>query len=488
MEWKKDFATCAFVINFNPETVSTDFDVCDRLYFEELSFELVMDIYEKENPLGLILSTGGQIPNNLAVKCSEVGLKILGTSAKNIDRAENRHKFSTLCDELKIDQPDWRELTNLNAAVLFAKKVGFPVLVRPSYVLSGSAMNVAFNEKDLKNYLSQAVSLSTEYPVVISKFILNAREIEIDAVANNGKLICYAFSEHIENAGTHSGDATMVLPPQKTYIETIRKIKLIAKKLAKNLEITGPFNIQFIAKDNKVKVIECNLRASRSFPFVSKVTGTNFIHIATKAIMGKPLNNTFANALDLDHVGVKAPQFSFSRLHGADPISGVEMASTGEVACIGSDFEDAFLKALLSTDMIWPKKNIVISISGDENRFKLVDEIKKMEVAGYKLYCTDDTFKFFSTNGIKCELIHKLDEKAVPNIYNFLQLGKIDLVVSVPNPLMQISVDKNADLRRATVDYNVPLITNAQVAKSFFHSILQKKLADLEVKHLQEYF
>ncbi|MBI2597946.1 MAG: carbamoyl-phosphate synthase (glutamine-hydrolyzing) large subunit, partial [Candidatus Diapherotrites archaeon] len=475
------------MVNYNPETVSTDYDVCDRLYFDELSFEMVLDIYKKENPLGMILSVGGQIPNNLAMKCSSVGLKIFGTSPQSIDTAEDRHKFSSLCDRLSISQPEWKEFSELDDALKFSKKVGFPVLVRPSYVLSGSAMNVAFTEDELKEYLSRAVSVSQEYPVVVSKFILNAREIEIDAVAFGGKLVCHAVNEHIENAGTHSGDATMVLPPQKTYIETIRKIKLVAASLAKELRISGPFNIQFIAKDNEVKVIECNLRASRSFPFVSKVTGTNFIEIATRAMLGKPVKNNFVNALDLDHVGVKAPQFSFSRLQGADPISGVEMASTGEVGCLGCDFEDAFLKAILSTEFLWPKKGIVLSISGEENRFKLLDEVKSIEGIGHKIFCTDDTFKFFSLHGVKCELIHKLDEKASPNIYDFLQKQKIDLVVSIPNPLKQISLDKNYDLRRATVDHNVALITNVQLAKAFFHSIAQKTIESLEIKAFEEY-
>lgn len=476
------------MVNFNPETVSTDFDVCDRLYFEELSFEVVQDIYEKERAAGLVVSVGGQIPNNLAVKCSEAGLKILGTSAKSIDSAEDRHKFSSLCDLLGINQPEWKEFRETSDAVEFSQKVGFPVLVRPSYVLSGSAMSVAFTVEDLKDYLSKAVSVSEEFPVVISKFILNAHEIEIDAVAQNGVLVCHAFLEHIENAGTHSGDATMVLPPQKTYIKTLRETKLVAQKLAKKLDITGPFNIQFIAKDNEVKVIECNLRASRSFPFVSKVTGTNFIEVAVRAIMGEKQKNGFVNVLDLDHVGVKVPQFSFSRLRGADPISSVEMASTGEVGCIGSDFEDAFLKALLSTDFSWPKKSIAVSISGDENRFKLFDEVKAVQEAGYSVFCTDDTFKFFSSRGIECKLVHKLDENAMPNIYDLLKKQEIGLVVSVPNPSMQISLDKNYDLRRATVDHNTPLITNMQVAKAFLHSILQKKPENLEIKAFEEYF
>ena len=376
------------MVNFNPETVSTDYDICDKLYFDELSFETVLDIYEKEKPLGLIVSTGGQIPNNLALKCHEQGLKILGTAAESIDRAEDRHKFSKLCDALSIDQPEWKELTTSKEAEVFAKKAGFPVLVRPSYVLSGQAMKVAFNEPDLESYLKEATSLSKEYPVVISKFILNAHETEIDAVALKGEILCWAATEHIENAGVHSGDATMVLPPQRTYLETIRRMKEIAAKIAKELSITGPFNIQFIAKDNEVKVIECNLRASRSFPFVSKVIGTDFISTATKAIMGKNVSKANNSPLDLDHVGVKAPQFSFSRLRGADPISGVEMASTGEVGCIGSDLNDAFLKALLSTGMKIPKKNILISISGEENRYKVLDAIRELAEKGYRFYGT----------------------------------------------------------------------------------------------------
>lgn len=474
------------MVNHNPETVSTDYDECDRLYFEELSLETVLDIFEKEKPQGIIVSMGGQTPNNLALKLHEQGATVLGTKPENIDKAEDRHKFSKLCDELGITQPEWKELSTEKDVFSFAKKAAYPVLVRPSYVLSGSSMSVAFNQKDLKNYLKKATSLSKEYPVVVSKFVLNAREIEIDAVANKGEIISSVICEHVENAGTHSGDATLVTPPQKTYIETLRQIKEIAKKLAKALEITGPFNIQFIAKDNEVKVIECNLRASRSFPFISKVTGNNFAHLAAKAILGQnPVSDRQGN-LEIDVVGVKAPQFSFGRLKGADPISGVEMASTGEVGCIGSDFEDAFLKAVIATGMKLPKKNIIVSISGEENRYKVLEQVSNLSKK-FDIYCTDDTYKFFSANGVKCNLVHKLDEKASPNIYSMLKEKKIDLVVSVPNPLVQINMDKNYDLRRATIDYNVSLITNLQVAKAFFDSILKRKVEELEIKSLEEY-
>ncbi len=481
---KEDYTT--IMVNFNPETVSTDYDVCDKLYFEELSLETVLDIYEKEKPNGIIVSMGGQIPNNLSLKLQEQGAHVLGTSPKNIDRAENRHKFSTLCDSLGISQPGWKELSSQKDVLKFAKKTGYPVLVRPSYVLSGSAMSVAFNARDLKNYLQKAISLSEEYPVVASKFVLNAREIEIDAVALKGEMVCYQISEHVENAGVHSGDATLVTPPQRTYYETVRKIKEVSRKLAKELEISGPFNIQFIAKNNEIQVIECNLRASRSLPFISKVTGQNFAHIATKAIMGKKESAPLSFP-ELEIVGIKAPQFSFGRLKGADPISGVEMVSTGEVGCIGSDFDDAFLKAVLSTGMTIPKKNIVVSISGDENRFKLLNEMQLLSKK-YDFFCTDNTYRFFSSQGIKCRLIHKLDEKAKPNIYSELKNRKIDLVVSVPNPLKQINLDKNYDLRRATIDFNVPLITNLQVAKAFFDAINKKSIHDLEIKSWQEYF
>jgi len=474
------------MINFNPETVSTDYDECDKLYFDELSFENVLEIYEKENPEGIIVSMGGQIPNNLALKCHEAGLKILGTSPLDIDKAENRHKFSSLCDSLGIPQPEWKELTTINEAKKFAQIVAYPVLIRPSYVLSGSAMAVAFNEKELEQYLESATSMNKEYPVVISKFILNAREVEIDAVAFKGKIVIMAVTEHIENAGVHSGDATLVLPVQNTNNETISKMTDAAEKLAKNLNISGPFNIQFIAKDNNVKVIEVNLRASRSVPFVSKVIGKNFIEKATHSILGKEVPIEKDVSFNLNHVGVKAPQFSFSRLKGADPVSGVEMASTGEVGCIGSTFEDAFLKALLSTGYSIPKKNILVSLTGSHNKEKLLNSLSDLAKT-HRLFATEHTFKFLTKNNVNCELLFKIQDKKEPNILTYLHKGKLDLVITIADHKKQIVTDPNYEVRRATVDYNVPLITNLQIAEAFIQSILKKKQSDLEIKPWSEY-
>jgi len=474
------------MINFNPETVSTDYDECDKLYFDELSFENVLDIYEKENPEGIIVSMGGQIPNNLALKCHEAGLKVLGTSPLDIDKAEDRNKFSSLCDSLQIPQPEWEELTNISEAKKFAEKVSYPVLIRPSYVLSGSAMAVAFNEKELEQYLDSATSMNKEYPVVISKFILNAREVEIDAVASKGKIVIMAVTEHIENAGVHSGDATMVLPVQNTNNETISKMTDAAEKLAKNLNISGPFNIQFIAKDNNVKVIEVNLRASRSFPFVSKVIGKNFIEKATHSILGKEVSVEKDVSFNLDHVGVKAPQFSFSRLKGADPVSGVEMASTGEVGCIGSTFEDAFLKALLSTGYSIPKKNILVSLTGSHNKEKLLNSLSALAKT-HRIFATEHTFEFLKTNKVNCKLIFKIQDKKEPNVLSYLNKGKLDLVITVADHEKQIATDPNYEVRRATVDYNVPLITNLQIAEAFIQSILKKKESDLEIKPWSDY-
>lgn len=475
------------MINFNPETVSTDYDICDRLYFEELSVERVLDVYDLEQPKGVIVSSGGQIPNNLAMKIHNAGVNILGTSPKDIDRAEDRNKFSALCDELGIGQPEWASLDTDEKAMKFAGKVGFPVLVRPSYVLSGAAMTVAFSEKDLKNYLKKASAVSEEYPVVMSKFILDAKEIEIDAVAKNGILVAWAITEHVENAGVHSGDATMVLPPQTTYLETMRKVKLIARKLAKALNITGPFNIQFIAKDNEAKVIECNLRASRSFPFVSKVARNNFIGIATKAMLGMEVPVIQNPTLDIDYVGVKAPQFSFSRLRGADPVVGVEMASTGEVACLGKDLDDAFLKAILATKYGLPKKNILISINGNENRYKILGEAKGLAAKGYNLFGTKNTAKFFRKHKLKFNTLYKLHEKKQPNIAGHISSGKLDFVICVPNPGEQIDMDDKYELRRMTVDYNIPLVTNLQLAKQLLSTILNIGRDDLEIKSWDEY-
>ncbi len=475
------------MINSNPETVSTDYDVSDKLYFEELSLERVLDVYEYEKAKGIIISTGGQIPNNLAIKLHKANAKILGTRPEDIDRAENRNKFSGLCDKLEIDQPAWRELSTEKSALEFSEKVGYPVLVRPSYVLSGAAMNVAFKEEELRSFLKTASDVSKEHPVTITKFITNAKEIDLDAVANNGEIVAWAINEHVENAGVHSGDATMVLPPQKTYIETMRRIRQIASQLAKELSITGPFNVQFIAKDNEVKVIECNLRASRSFPFVSKVTGKNFIEIAVKSALGKKVELVANPSLELDYVGVKAPQFSFSRLKGADPILSVEMASTGEVACLGNDLEDAFLKSIISTGMKMPKKNVLVAISGEENKWELLEEIKMLKKAGFNLYATHHTHYFLKGNLLESEMLHKVYEKKKPNVLEHLTKGDIDFVINIPTSHLRKEYEDEYVLRRAAVDFGIPLLTNVQVTKMFVKSVLEKKLENLEIKSWQEY-
>ncbi|MEW5902556.1 MAG: ATP-grasp domain-containing protein, partial [Acidobacteriota bacterium] len=383
------------VINYNPETVSTDYDESDRLYFDELSLERVLDICEKENPLGVIPSFGGQIPNNLALRLSECKVKILGTPPKTIDKVEDRHKFSQILDELGVDQPEWKELTSLKQAKEFSSGVGYPVLVRPSYVLSGSAMGVVYGEEDLGKFLKRAANLSREHPVVLTKFITNAKEIDLDLVASKGEIKAYAISEHVENAGVHSGDATLVTPAQKLYIETLRRIKRISREIVEHLEITGPANFQFLAKDNRIKLIECNLRASRSFPFVSKVYGINFVELASRAILGKKVERADTRAFELDYVGVKAPQFSFTRLRGADPVLGVEMASTGEVACLGESLQEAFLKSLLSTGFAFPKKNILISSGGIADKSRLLASVRKLRDRGYALFGTQGTADFY---------------------------------------------------------------------------------------------
>ena len=474
------------MINYNPETVSTDYDVCDRLYFDELSFERVLDIYDKENPEGVIISMGGQIPNNLAMKLHRQNVRILGTSPLNIDRAEDRHKFSGMLDSLMVDQPAWTEAKSIDEADKFASKVGYPVLIRPSYVLSGAAMSVAADKKELDQYLQKAVEVSKEHPVVISKFITNAKEIEIDAVASKGETMIYAISEHIENAGVHSGDATMALPPQFTYMETIKKIKDITKKIAKSLDITGPFNIQFIAKENQIKVIECNLRASRSFPFVSKVTKYNFIDLATKAMLGISIKGNY-NTLNLDYVGVKAPQFSFSRLHGADPVLSVEMASTGEVACLGNDLNEAFLKSLLSVGFVLPKKSILLSTGPIKNKAYLLESIKKLHEMDFEFYATEGTAKFLEENGIPSKTLHWPLEEKEPNALTYLKERKIDLVINIPKSYEEEEITNDYLIRRKAVDFNIPLLTNAQVAKLFVESISKKKMEDLEIKSWDEY-
>ena len=475
------------MINCNPETVSTDYDICDKLYFDELSFERILDIYEKEKPLGVVVSMGGQIPNNLALHLHNVGVSVLGTSPLSIDKAEDRHKFSKLLDKLRIDQPMWKELVSIKEAEEFADKVGYPVLVRPSYVLSGAAMSIALSKSELEEYLKKASEVSKEHPVVISKFITGAKEIEIDAVAAQGELHCYAISEHVENAGVHSGDATMVLPPQRTYLETMRRIKIITRKIAKSLKITGPFNIQFIAKDNDVKVIECNLRASRSFPFVSKVFKINFVDLATKIIMGKSVSRIDRSSFDLDYVGVKAPQFSFTRLKGSDPISGVEMASTGEVACLGDDFNEAFLKSLVSIGFKLPRKTILLSTGPINSKAEFLKSTKILNGLGFEFYATKGTADFMKANGIKAEVLHWPLENKEPNALSFIADGKIDLVINMPKNIEKKELDNDYLIRRKTVDFGVPLITNLQLAKRFVEAIYRTSPKDLKVKSWDEY-
>ncbi|PIZ51369.1 carbamoyl phosphate synthase large subunit, partial [Candidatus Woesearchaeota archaeon CG_4_10_14_0_2_um_filter_57_5] len=462
------------IINCNPETVSTDYDESDRLYFEDLSYETVLDICALENPHGVIVSMGGQIPNNLVMPLHRAGIPILGTSPESIDSAENRYKFSKLLDDLGVDQPDWKELTDMKDATGFANDVGYPVLVRPSYVLSGAAMSIAFSDAELEEYLSKAAKVNPEHPVVISKFLTNAKEIEVDAVAANGDLVISAITEHVENAGVHSGDATMVFPPQKLYLETIKRVRHIATQVAKSLCITGPFNIQFLAKDNDIKVIELNLRASRSFPFVSKVSRYNFIDLATRAIMGRRVPMGIST-LDLEHVGVKAPQFSFSRLKGADPVVTVEMASTGEVACLGHDLHDALLKSLIATGMEMPsRKAVLVSVSGDANRYKFLDSIRDLQTLGFTIYATYGTHLFLKDQGISSTFLHKIHEMdTTPNIREYLNRDKIDLVINLPARYSREELDDEYEMRRRAVDYGIPLFTNLQLAKLFVESIVR---------------
>ena len=489
------------MINHNPETVSTDYDMADKLYFEELDFEVVREIYNREQPDGVIISMGGQAPNNIAIKCHKAGFKILGTDPENIDRAEDRFKFSQLLRELGIDQPDWKELTSIAEAREFAGQVGYPVLIRPSYVLSGAAMNIAFNNDDLKHYLEEATFISPEHPVVMNKFITGAKEIELDAVALKGDVIADIISEHVENAGIHSGDATIVCPPQKLYIETMRRIKIISRLIAKKLAITGPFNIQFLAKNNDIKVIECNLRASRSFPFVSKVIGANLVEIATQAILAEKgwareekfphfTSGNQINLTDIPHVGVKAPQFSFSRIKGADPLLRVEMASTGEVGAIGPDLESAYLTSILATGFNLPKKGVLLSLGGDLNKAKFLSTAKILSQHGFKIYATHHTATYLSDNKINATRLHKLHEAPLePNIKTYLLSKKIDLVIAIndfdyhkPVKTDSFEVDDDYQLRRTAVDLNVPILTDIQTARLFVQAIAKYKLDDLEVR------
>ncbi len=468
------------IINCNPETVSTDYDMAERLYFEELTAETVLEIYQKEKPLGVIVSMGGQTPNNLVMSLAQRGVQILGTSPTAIDHAEDRHKFSSLCDQLGIAQPIWAKLHTISETIGFAQKIGYPVLIRPSYVLSGTAMNVAYNQPDLKDYLQLAAGVSSESPVVISQFHQNAKEMEIDAVATGGRILASAITEHIENAGVHSGDSTIVLPPQKLYLETTRQVETIAAKLAKELQITGPFNIQFLAKDNQVMVIECNLRASRSFPFVSKATGTNFAKLATQAILGKNPESRIQNLESNNYVAVKAPQFSFSRIKGADPILRVEMTSTGEVACFGRDIYEAFLKSLIATGVSLPKNSVFISLAGDENKIKFLKSAKALAKLGLKIYATEGTSKFLDTHNIKATKLYKIHEKKEPNALNYLYSKKIDLVINIFDPYFKKEFDDDYLIRRATIDFGIPLLTNLQTAELFVAAIATKKLTDLK--------
>lgn len=478
----------SIMINCNPETVSTDYDICDKLYFEQLTFERVLDICDLENPAGVIVSMGGQIPNNLAMKLHKAGIKIIGTSPEQIDNAESRHKFSQILDEIEVDQPEWREVTTLEDAKQFANNVGYPVLIRPSYVLSGAAMSIVLTEDELELYLKKATELNSEHPVVISKFITDAREIEVDAVADNGELFCYAIAEHVENAGVHSGDATIVLPPQRTYLETMRRVKLITKKIARALEITGPFNIQFIAKDNEVKVIECNLRASRSFPFVSKTLKINFIEIATRLMLGEKVPRIDKSSFDLDYVGVKASQFSFTRLKGSDPVTGVEMSSTGEVACLGDDFNEAFLKSILATGFKIPQKGVMLSTGTPKNKAELIDELKILQKMELKFYGTKGTAEFYKENGsLDVEVLYRPFDNQEPSILTYMSEGKIDLVINIPKTTEKVELDSDYIIRRKAVDLNIPLLTNIQIAKRFVKALNQYSPSQLRVKSWDEY-
>lgn len=476
------------MINYNPETVSTDYDMCDRLYFDELTYERVMDIIDLEQPHGTILSVGGQIPNNLATRLDAAGVNILGTDARSIDNAEDRHKFSAMLDRLGIDQPRWRELTSLEDIDRFIAEVGFPVLVRPSYVLSGAAMNVCSNHEELVRFLRLAANVSKQHPVVVTEFIQFAKEIEMDAVAQNGEIKAYAISEHIEFAGVHSGDATIQFPPQKLYVETMRRIKKVSSQIARALNISGPFNIQYLAKNNDIKVIECNLRASRSFPFVSKILKINFIDLATKIMLGLPVEKPHKNAFDLDYVGIKASQFSFSRLQGADPVLGVDMSSTGEVGCIGNDTSEAILKSMLAVGLRIPEKAILLSTGGPKQKADMLDAAHMLHKKGYKIYATSGTHTFLNDNGIpaiRCYWPSQPDMQ--PQALQLLHDKAVDLVVNIPKNLTSAELSNGYKIRRAAIDLNIPLLTNARLASTFIRAFSTMPLDDIEIKSWDEY-
>jgi carbamoyl-phosphate synthase large subunit len=477
----------SIMINYNPETVSTDYDICDRLYFDELTFERVLDIIDLEHPGGVIVSVGGQIPNNLAMRLFRENVTVLGTSPLSIDRAEDRHKFSQMCDNLYIDQPRWKELSSIDDIFEFVDRIGFPVLIRPSYVLSGAAMNVVSNKNELTHFLELAAQVSKQYPVVVSEFIENAKEIEIDAVAREGEIIAYAISEHVEFAGVHSGDATIVFPPQKIYFETVRRIKRISRQISKELHISGPFNIQFLARDNDIKVIECNLRASRSMPFVSKVLKANLIEMATKVMLGIPVKKLDKSVFELDYVGVKAPQFSFSRLAKADPVLGVDMSSTGEVGCIGEGFYEAILKAMFSVGYRVPKKSILLSTGPARSKVELLSSARALRERGHKIYATRGTQLFLENAGVEAHVAYWPDENNSPNTIELIRSREVDLVVNIPKDLSATELDNDYSIRRSAVDFNVPLITNARLASAFILAFCRMNMEDLAIKSWDEY-
>ena len=475
------------MINYNPETVSTDYDMCDRLYFDELTFERVMDILDLENPHGVIVSTGGQIPNNLALRLDAQKVNILGTSAKSIDNAEDRDKFSAMLDRIGVDQPEWSALTSMEDINAFIEKVGFPVLVRPSYVLSGAAMNVCSNQEELERFLQLAANVSKKHPVVVSQFIEHAKEVEMDAVAQNGEIVAYAISEHIEFAGVHSGDATIQFPPQKLYVETVRRIKRISRQIAKELNISGPFNIQFLARENDIKVIECNLRASRSFPFVSKVLKINFIELATKVMLGLPVEKPEKNLFDLDYVGIKASQFSFNRLQKADPVLGVDMASTGEVGCIGDDTSCAVLKAMLSVGYRIPEKNVLMSTGTLKQKVDLLQAARALKAKGYNIFATGGSSKFLAENGVENTRVYWPSEEGQPQALEMLHKKEIDMVVNIPRDLTPTELENGYKIRRAAVDLNIPLVTNARLASAFINAFCSMSIDNIAIKSWDEY-
>ena len=477
----------SIMINYNPETVSTDYDMCDRLYFDELSLERVLDVIDLETPRGVIVSVGGQIPNNLAMKLYRQGVPVLGTSPVDIDRAENRDKFSAMLDKLGIDQPAWRALTSFEDIKEFVSEVGYPVLVRPSYVLSGAAMNVCYDDEELHRFLNMATEVSKEYPVVVSQFMQETKEIEFDAVADKGEIVEYAISEHVEYAGVHSGDATMMFPAQNIYFSTIRQIKKISRKIARELNISGPFNIQFLAKKSDVKVIECNLRASRSFPFVSKILKRNFIETATKIMLDAPYSRPDKSEFDIDRIGVKASQFSFARLQNADPVLGVDMSSTGEVGCLGDDVHEALLNALIATGYKLPKKSVLISSGGVKGKVDLLEPARELVKKGYEVYATGGTAKFLNENGVKASLVKWPDEEGDNNVMDMIAAHQFDLIINVPKNHTKRELTNGYRIRRGAIDHNIPLMTNGRLAKTFIEAFCTMSEDGIAIKSWQEY-